>query len=235
MRTEPGQPVSRQQVRWCGTGPVMRLILLGPPGSGKGTQAKLLSQHNAAWSTSAPGTFFAKPCASRPPLGLRAKPFVDSGQLVPDDLVNDVVAERFHRDDRPEPSSWTAIRAPLAQAAAFDQVLRQQFLDLTAVCSADGRRRRNRPPHERAAGVARRAARRPTTSVNNPPKKPGICDYLWGETDPARRRPRRDGACSDSVFIIETPIGTGRPLSERRACCTRSPAAARLRRSTVTS
>ena len=63
------------------------------------------------------------------PAGLRAHPYVEKGQLVPDDLVNDVVAERFNLNDPPERFVMDGYPRTLAQAVAFDQVLRQHFLD----------------------------------------------------------------------------------------------------------
>jgi adenylate kinase len=62
-----------------------------------------------------------------------AEPYVKTGKLVPDDLVNELVADRFRRDDRPENFVLDGYPRTLAQAASFDQVLRQQFLDLQAV------------------------------------------------------------------------------------------------------
>ena len=56
-----------------------------------------------------------------------------SGRLVPDDLVNEMVADRFRRDDRPDRFIMDGYPRTLAQAASFDQVLRQQFLTLDAV------------------------------------------------------------------------------------------------------
>jgi adenylate kinase len=101
----------------------MRLILLGPPGSGKGTQAKHIATGDILRESIRRGT----------PAGRQAKPYVDNGRLVPDDLVNQLVAERFGRDDRPARFVMDGYPRTVAQAASFDQVLRQQFLDLTAV------------------------------------------------------------------------------------------------------
>jgi adenylate kinase len=67
------------------------------------------------------------------PAGRQAKSYVDSGQLVPDALVNDIIYERFHREDRPDRFVMDGYPRTLAQAAAFDQVLRQVFLGLDAV------------------------------------------------------------------------------------------------------
>lgn len=112
----------------------MRLILLGPPGSGKGTQAKLLSE-KLGLEHIGTGDILREAVQRQTPAGLRAQPYVANGQLVPDDLVNEIVAERFCRDDRPERFVTDGYPRTLPQAAAFDLVLRQQFLDLSAVVS----------------------------------------------------------------------------------------------------
>jgi len=110
----------------------MRLILIGPPGSGKGTQAKLLGDrlHLAHIAT---GDILREAIRLGTTAGRKAEPFVKAGQLVPDDLVNELVADRFRREDRPERFVMDGYPRTLAQAASFDQVLRQQFLNLTAV------------------------------------------------------------------------------------------------------
>jgi adenylate kinase len=110
----------------------MRLILVGPPGSGKGTQAKLLSSR-LGLAHIGTGDILREAVRQNTPLGQVALPYMRSGQLVPDDLVNEIVAEYFRRDDRPERFVMDGYPRTLAQAASFDQVLRQQFLDLTAV------------------------------------------------------------------------------------------------------
>ncbi len=110
----------------------MRLILLGPPGCGKGTQAQLLSKRHHLEHIGT-GDLLRAAIAAHTPAGLRAQPFVESGRLVPDDLVNDIIAERFRRDDRPARFVLDGYPRTLAQAAAFEQVLRQAYLDLTAV------------------------------------------------------------------------------------------------------
>ena len=110
----------------------MRLILLGPPGCGKGTQAALLCRRNRLEHVGT-GDLLRQVIREHTLAGARAQPFVEAGQLVPDDLVNDLIAECFGRDDRPERFVMDGYPRTLAQAASFDQVLRQRFLDLTAV------------------------------------------------------------------------------------------------------
>jgi adenylate kinase len=108
------------------------------------------------------------------PAGLRAKPYMDSGKLAPDDLANEVVADRFRRDDRPERFVMDGYPRTLAQAASFDQVLRQQFLDLTGailLLVVD------------SVIINRLSGRRicpqcqaPYHVVGKPPRVPGVCD-----------------------------------------------------------
>src|SRR6516225_6401213 len=93
----------------------MRLILLGPPGSGKGTQAQLLCQRLNLEHVGT-GDILREAIRRQTPTGQRAKPFVDSGKLVPDDLVNQMVADRFRRADRPERFVMDGYPRTLAQA-----------------------------------------------------------------------------------------------------------------------
>jgi adenylate kinase len=110
----------------------MRLILVGPPGSGKGTQAKLLS-HRLGLAHIGTGDMLREAISRDTAAGRRAKPFVSTGQLVPDDLVNQIVADFFSQGDRPEHFVMDGYPRTLPQAMSFEQVLRQQFLGLDAV------------------------------------------------------------------------------------------------------
>ncbi len=76
----------------------MRLVLVGPPGAGKGTQAAFLSAHYLIPHISTGDIFRANLKASTP-LGLQAKGFMDSGQLVPDEVTNEMVKDRLTHDD----------------------------------------------------------------------------------------------------------------------------------------
>ncbi|HYV34441.1 MAG TPA: adenylate kinase [Gemmataceae bacterium] len=110
----------------------MRLILIGPPGSGKGTQAKLLCQRLGLEHIGT-GDMLRDAIRLATPAGRKAQPFVAAGQLVPDDLVNQIIADFFSRDDRPEKFVMDGYPRTLPQAMSFEQVLRQQFLGLDAV------------------------------------------------------------------------------------------------------
>jgi adenylate kinase len=110
----------------------MRLVLLGPPGSGKGTQAKLLGKELGLEHISTGDLLRAAICQGTP-VGQRARPFVESGQLVPDEMVNDLIAERFGRADRPGRFVLDGYPRTAAQAAVLDRVLQQHGVGLTGV------------------------------------------------------------------------------------------------------
>ena len=76
----------------------MRLVLVGPPGAGKGTQAQFLAAHFSIPHISTGDIFRANLKASTP-LGLKAKGFMDAGQLVPDEVTNEMVKDRLTHDD----------------------------------------------------------------------------------------------------------------------------------------
>jgi adenylate kinase len=101
-------------------------------------------------------------------------PYIRAGQLVPDDLVNEIVAEYFRKEERPQCFVLDGYPRTLAQAVSFDQVLRQQFLDLTAVVLLLVKDQEI---------IARMTGRRSCPQckatyhqIYNPPKKPDICD-----------------------------------------------------------
>jgi adenylate kinase len=151
----------------------MRLILMGPPGGGKGTQAKLLSNRLNLLHIGT-GDILRDAVEKQTKLGKLVDPYLTSGKLVPDDLVNEVVAERFRRGDCPERFVMDGYPRTLAQAASFDQVLRQQFLDLTAVILliVDDDEIVRRISGRRSCPQCKRAYH----TLYNPPKKEGICD-----------------------------------------------------------
>lgn len=110
----------------------MRLILLGPPGCGKGTQSKLLCRNNKLDHIGT-GDLLRAAIRTHTPVGERARPFVEAGQLVPNDLVNDLIEEHFARPARSDRFVMDGYPRTLAQAEVFDGILQRQKLDLTAV------------------------------------------------------------------------------------------------------
>lgn len=110
----------------------MRVIFIGPPGSGKGTQAKLLGQRERAIHYST-GDVLRDAIAHETPEGKRAEPFVASGRLVPDEVVNEIVNARFRGDDRPQRFVMDGYPRTLAQAESFERTLHAHGLTLEGV------------------------------------------------------------------------------------------------------
>src|SRR5688572_27120751 len=105
----------------------MRLILLGPPGCGKGTQAQLLSQRLDLVHIST-GDILRDAVARETELGRQARPYMTAGQLVPDALVNGMVAERFRGPGRPGRFVLDGYPRTIAQAQSLDAGLTGQGL-----------------------------------------------------------------------------------------------------------
>jgi adenylate kinase len=153
----------------------MRLILVGPPGSGKGTQAKLLSQRQGLTHIST-GDMLREAIRLGTPAGRKAQPYVSGGQLVPDDLVNQIIADFFSRENRPDHFVMDGYPRTLPQGISFDQVLRQQFLALDAVIvlKVDDEEIVRRLSGRWVCPNSACGASYHTTY--KPPRKPGICD-----------------------------------------------------------
>jgi adenylate kinase len=110
----------------------MRLVLVGPPGSGKGTQAKRLCERLGLRYIGT-GDMLRDAISRGTEMGKRVKPLMDQGLLVPDPDVNDVVAELFRTPNRSDNFVMDGYPRTYSQAIAFDALLRQQFLSLDAV------------------------------------------------------------------------------------------------------
>ncbi|HMC64743.1 MAG TPA: adenylate kinase [Gemmataceae bacterium] len=151
----------------------MRLILVGPPGSGKGTQAKLLSERLGLTHIGT-GDILREAIQLQTPAGKQAEPYVTSGRLVPDTIVNELVADLFRRRDRPERFVMDGYPRTVQQAAFFDEVLRQHSLDLAAVVSLVVDEEEVVRRLSGRWGCPRCKALYHT--VSKPPKVAGICD-----------------------------------------------------------
>jgi adenylate kinase len=110
----------------------MRLVFLGPPGAGKGTQAKLLRDHYRIVHIST-GDMLRERIANQTATGLKAKPYVDRGELVPDDVMVAMVAERLAEPDCAVGVLLDGFPRTRVQAAALDHELEGAGKPLDAV------------------------------------------------------------------------------------------------------
>jgi adenylate kinase len=156
----------------------VRIVLLGPPGAGKGTQAKLLQDHFRIPQIST-GDMLRRAAQSGTALGQQAKQFMDRGELVPDSVVLDLVEERLLADDCREGFLLDGFPRTVAQAEAFEKTIARRNLHLDGAVSL-------RVPS--AALIARLSGRRTCKQCGamyhvrfNPPKTEGVCDRCGGE------------------------------------------------------
>jgi adenylate kinase len=110
----------------------MRLILLGPPGAGKGTQAKLLVDHYAIPQLST-GDMLREAVAAETQVGLKAKTVMAAGKLVSDEIVNAIVSERLDRDDCRPGFILDGFPRTLEQADALSDMLIEKGMSLDRV------------------------------------------------------------------------------------------------------
>lgn len=151
----------------------MRIILLGPPGAGKGTQAKLISEKFDIPHIST-GDIFRKNISEKTPLGVKAKEYMDKGLLVPDELTIDIVNDRLTKDDCKKGFLLDGFPRTVKQAEALEDFLsgRNESIDTALLIEV---------PSEFI--LDRMTGRRVCPSCGasyhikfNPPKVDGICD-----------------------------------------------------------
>jgi adenylate kinase len=110
----------------------MRLILLGPPGAGKGTQAqRLIAKHGIVQLST--GDMLRASVAAGTPTGLRAKGVMDRGELVPDEVVVSIIADRIDQADAKRGFVLDGFPRTVPQAQALDRLLEERGLKLDAV------------------------------------------------------------------------------------------------------
>ena len=107
----------------------MRAILLGPPGCGKGTQAKILIDTYSIPQI-ATGDILREALKKGTPLGKQAQSYMDKGQLVPDELVIQIIEERLKQDDCAGGFILDGFPRTIAQAEALDKTLAAMGLSL---------------------------------------------------------------------------------------------------------
>jgi adenylate kinase len=156
----------------------MRIVLLGAPGAGKGTQAKKLIEKYGIPQIST-GDLLRAAVAAGTPLGKEAKSYMDKGELVPDSVVLGMVEERLKQDDCKKGYILDGFPRNTVQAEALDKMLASLNMSLTAAVSVD-------VPFEDL--MKRLTGRRTCKSCGqmynvyfSAPKKEGSCDKCGGE------------------------------------------------------
>ena len=156
----------------------MKLILLGPPGAGKGTQAaNIVNKYNAVHIST--GDIFRKNIKENTDLGKKAKEYMDKGLLVPDELVVELVADRLEQDDVKDGFLLDGFPRTVNQAQSLDKVLESLNGKIDKVINIHVDKNNL---VERAVG--RRICKKCGATYHisfNPSKSEGICDICEGE------------------------------------------------------
>ena len=152
----------------------MKLILLGPPGAGKGTQAEILSR-DLNIPTISTGNILRAAVKAGTPIGLKAMSYMDAGKLVPDEVIIGIIQERLAEADCAGGFILDGVPRTIAQAEAleahgiqFDHVISLEISDEAIVKRMDGRR------------VCTQCGT-PFHVESKPPKTAGVCDLCGGE------------------------------------------------------
>ncbi|MEV4948097.1 adenylate kinase [Streptomyces sp. NPDC053755] len=157
----------------------MRIVLVGPPGAGKGTQAAFLAK-NLDIPHISTGDLFRANISQGTELGVKAKAFMDAGDLVPDEVTIGMAKDRMEQPDAANGFLLDGFPRNVAQAEALDVVLKAEDMQLDAVLDLEV------PEDEVVKRIAgRRICRNDSAHVFHveytPPKAEGVCDVCGGE------------------------------------------------------
>jgi len=156
----------------------VRVAFLGPPGAGKGTQARDLAQEWGALHL-ATGDMLREAVAAGSPLGREAKSYMDQGALVPDDVIVRMMAERLGAADAGRGFILDGFPRTIAQAEALARLLKDlgQTLDTVVYFDVSEPELLRRLTGRRVC----RACGHSYHVTSNPPKRAGVCDACGGE------------------------------------------------------
>jgi len=156
----------------------MKLLIMGPPGAGKGTQAaKIISKYQIPHIST--GNMFRQEIKEETALGKNAKEFINKGLLVPDEITNSIVRERLMYDDSKKGFLLDGYPRTVAQAVSLDEILFDFNMKMDAVLNIVVR---HSLLIDRLTG--RRICKECGNTYHlsfNPPKEEGVCDKCGGE------------------------------------------------------
>ena len=157
---------------------IMKIIMLGAPGAGKGTQAQRIAEKYGIPHIST-GDIFRANIKNGTELGKKAQEYMNKGELVPDDLVIEIATTRLLADDCKEGFLLDGFPRTVYQAEKLDEFLKEHGMELDVVIDIEV---------EKEELITRLTGRRVCKAcgasyhvVNIPPKKEGICDSCGGE------------------------------------------------------
>ncbi len=151
----------------------MHLILMGAPGSGKGSYAAVLKEHYRVPHIST-GEIFRDAIEKKTPMGLIAKTYIDKGNLVPDDITNEIVKERLKQKDCENGFLLDGYPRTIAQAESLTKILDELGITLDAAVNleVDDELIVRRIVNRRSCPKCGKGY----NLITYPPKKEGICD-----------------------------------------------------------
>jgi len=156
----------------------MQIVIFGPPGAGKGTQAKFISEEFNIPHIST-GDILRENVREGTPLGKKAKAYMDKGALVPDELLIDLIKERLQKPDTRRGFLLDGYPRTPAQAKALDVILDDVNKKLDAVVNIDVGA--NELVRRLGGRLTCRKCQASYHIKSNPPKVPGVCDQCGSE------------------------------------------------------